>query len=297
MFIWAGQRKTVCDEEYINGDSIYQMKLLRGIREDMRCGMYGPIILISMIGIVISCLFANVYESTNGTQYTILKLLFYKDRKVAMERYGMTPYDYWVEGIGLWTKILMPFFIGMAECLISSQRKKSRMDRWMSLRQGKRIFSVCRCTGAFIRSGIIMVTAYLVFGSIVYLFFGPEMIIPDAMKIISRTVGAFFYGAYIGAIVLFCCTLFSDKYILMCFPLLIKYMYDKVLDRFLAKAVSSRDQGRIDFVYGFGLERIVDLNETSGFWVRLGCLIALYFIIGSIIYIMLRKGEKNVRIE
>lgn len=271
------------------------MKRKIGFRENIVMGSYLPIVMVSMVGIIISCLLTVVYTSRNGTDYTILQLLFFKDRSMTMDMPGFTPYDYWAEGIGLWTKMLLPFFIGICECVITYERKKGNFDRWLLLRQGRIKLCLGRCLGAFVRNGMIMAGAYLLFGIIVYSFFGISYVGTEWMKIMHRMLGIFLYGAFIGAIPFLCCTLFSDKYILMCFPLLIKYMYDRIVNRFFTNAMSLRDQNGMDIASGFELERIIDLNNSSGFIIRLAALIILYILIGFIVNMSFLRGESNAK--
>ena len=253
--------------------------MIRNICNELRKNLYIPVYLISSVLVTVVCSLSIGFESSNGIRYSVAEIVLFADKELIISNGELDRYSIWYNGLSGYGTILFPLLIGIGFMYVISAERKNGTNRLMLIRSNSLKYCVSKTVAAVLSSGIILLTGYVLYGIIVYLKFPAPVDFEELygmgeiQAVLIRLLRTFGYGGYISVIPISVSMFFNDRYILMCLPLIVKYVIDQSALKLL---ITSTTMSSI--VNTFSMERII--MDPEGF-----SFVNMAFYIGLLVLI------------
>lgn len=278
---------------------------MRSVVGEIRKSLNPALFALSCLGVVLTCFINEGYTSASRTTYTILELFVFLDRDVMLTDVAMNSYDIWMGGIGAWTQILLPLLLSMGYLYTMSAEQQTGFKRLLLIRESKFKYSISKLLSAMISGGIIMLTGYLIFGLLVGMKFPSISEYPaemtewylakgtgDVILALKRCAGVFLYGMCINVFAYLVSLFFTDKYILLCLPLMLKYIWGQVILKIESDAIAKGNDAFLDWCWVLRQEAVMNI-DSSMYWLMSFAFFMLIYLggFGLALYLLRKNGE------
>ena len=280
---------------------------MHSIISEIKKNLYVPLFILSCMGVACVCCLSEGYISASGKTYTIMELLLFLRRDAMLADISLNRYDIWIRGIGTWTQLLLPFLLSMGYLYTVSSEKLSGFNRMLLIRETNFRYSASKLAAAIISGGIILSAGYLFFGILVYMKFPSVHAYPvdklnlymemypgfqEAGFCFMRCIRVFLYGMCINVFAYMVSVFFRDKYILICLPLMLKYIWGQTVMKLETDAMNKGKDGVLNLCCGLRIESILNIH-TAGYWGMTLLLICLIYLTGFCLtlYLLKKRGE------
>lgn len=279
---------------------------MHSIISEIKKSLYFPLFILSCIGVVCVCCFSEGYISANGKSYTIMELLLFLRSDVMLTDISLNRYNIWICGIGTWTQLLLPFLLSVGYLYNVSGEKQSGFNRMLLVRETNIKYCVSKLMAVILSGGIILLAGYLLFGILVYMRF-PSVYdySVDKLKLYMemnpgfhepafcfiRCLRIFLYGMFINVFAYLVSIFFRDKYILICLPIMLKYIWGQGVMKLEIDAMNRESNAVLNLCSGLRIESILNYSVSSCRITLL--LISLIYLIGFCLtlYLLKKRGE------
>lgn len=279
---------------------------MHSIISEIKKSLYLPLFILVCIGVACVCCFGEGYISANGKSYTIMELLLFLRSDVMLTDVSLNRYNIWICGIGTWTQLLLPFLLSIGYLYTISNEKLSGFNRMLLVRETNIKYCVSKLMAAILSGGIILLAGYLIFGILVYMRF-PSIYeysmdkqelymemnpgFQEPVFCLIRCLRVFLYGMFINAFAYLVSIFFRDKYILICLPIMLKYIWGQGVMKLEIDAMSKGSNAVLTFCSGLRIESILNYSVSS--WRMTLLLICLIYLIGFSLnlYLLKKRGE------
>lgn len=279
---------------------------MHSIISEIKKSLYFPLFILSCIGVVCVCCFSEGYISANGKSYTIMELLLFLRSDVMLTDISLNRYNIWICGIGTWTQLLLPFLLSVGYLYNVSGEKQSGFNRMLLVRETNIKYCVSKLMAVILSGGIILLAGYLLFGILVYMRF-PSIYdySVDKLKLYMemnpgfhepafcfiRCLRIFLYGMFINVFAYLVSIFFRDKYILICLPIMLKYIWGQGVMKLEIDAMNRESNAVLNLCSGLRIESILNYSVSS--WRITLLLISLIYLIGFCLtlYLLKKRGE------
>lgn len=205
-----------------------------------------PVTVIMMLAVAGVCMLSEGYMDADAHHHTVLSLLVNHDAELFASDVSLCRLEIWRLGFGTWTYILLPLFLTGAYVYILSVERLHGGAQFYLIREGRVSYCISKTISAMLSGGIILLAGYLLYGLLVAIVFpgfdtypaenvafylelaGISRIMP---YILFRCMWVFFYGMMSSIFGYLVSVLFTEKYILLCFPLMLSYAYSSFYNR------------------------------------------------------------------
>ncbi|MDE6759702.1 MAG: hypothetical protein K2J90_03365 [Lachnospiraceae bacterium] len=280
---------------------------MQSIISEIKKSLYIPFFILSCLGVILVCCLSEGYRSASGKSYTIIELFLFLGKDAMLTDISLNRYDIWVQGIGTWTQLLLPFLLSIGYLYVISNEKLAGVSRLLLVRQNNFIYSISKAIAAMMNGGIIMLAGYLFFGFLIYAKF-PSIYEYSVDKIsmymevhqgfhevffcFKRCMGAFLYGMCVNGFSYLVSVFFTDKYIVICLPLMLKYIWGQVIMKIEIDAINNGQDTVLNLCSGLRAENIFNINQSIYWAITLLLMLAIYLAgICLNIYLLKKKGE------
>ncbi|MCH5254286.1 MAG: hypothetical protein J1F41_05125 [Lachnospiraceae bacterium] len=278
---------------------------------EIKKSLYIPFFIISCVGVVFICLLSEGYTSASGKSYTIFELLLSLRRDVMFVDIFLNRYEIWMKGIGVWTQLLLPFLLSIGYLSVVSGEKQKGMNRLLLIRENNLKYSISKVFSAMLSGGIIMFVGYLLFGLVVYAKFpsiqeyskndlnrylefyqGFHQDFHEVSFCFSRCVDVFLYGMCVNIFAYLVSIFFTDKYILFCLPIMLKYIWGQAVIKIELDAMNKGQETLLNLCAVFRVENILNRN-SSVYWVTSLLFIFAVYLLGLHLhmYLLRKRGD------
>lgn len=278
---------------------------------EIKKSLYIPFFIISCVGVVFICLLSEGYTSASGKSYTIFELLLSLRRDVMFVDIFLNRYEIWMKGIGVWTQLLLPFLLSIGYLSVVSGEKQTGMNRLLLIRENNLKYSISKVFSAMLSGGIIMFVGYLLFGLVVYAKFpsiqeyskndlnrylefyqGFHQDFHEVSFCFSRCVDVFLYGMCVNIFAYLVSIFFTDKYILFCLPIMLKYIWGQAVIKIELDAMNKGQETLLNLCAVFRIENILNRN-SSVYWVTSLLFIFAVYLLGLHLhmYLLRKRGD------
>ena len=246
-------------------------------------------ILLIIVGVLVLCLVETGYaDYRNGTEYTVLSLIAKAGDEKFRNEVQVTDLELWCAGTGQWLVMFLPAVASSGYLLVLSEEQKHRNRTFMLMRSGITRYCVSKAVSACIVSGLCCMAGYAVYGLLTAAVFphisrcGSDITEIILMQlggtsvwdvVWKRLLGMFAFGmacALPGYVLGF---LFSDKYVLVCVPVLVSYLYGQVMNELTVHASSQT----ASIVCNAANMQLLKMGPWSRYWyITVGIMILLW---------------------
>ncbi len=280
---------------------------MNSIRCEMKKSLYPPLFILSCIGVILACAVCEGYTSGSRTTYTILELFLFVGKDVLLTDVSLNRYEIWEHGLGMWVQIFLPLLLSIGYLYTISAEKQTGYERLLLLRENNRRYSISKLAAAMFSGGLILLTGYILFGVLIWMKFpslyeySPDQIqsylalVPgfaEPLFCLRKCISVFLYGMCLNVFAYLVSIFFTDKYILICLPLLLRYVWEQIVLKLQLRALEQGSATGSRLCSGLRIETILTINYPGGWWGPLIVITLLYLSgFGISVYLLKKKGE------
>lgn len=274
------------------------------IKLEFKKNIYVPYIFIEIIGIIILCLSATGETDMNGKQISIFSLIF--QELPANTDVLKSALSLWQAGIGGWLVVFAPMLLSMGYILLISEERRNGQIRFHILRSGNWKYCISKlCSGA-LAGGIVFLIGYALFGLLMLVRFPSirtfsaeeqEILLMGSsisVVIIKKLIGAFLYGMFGSVFGIGVAIAFRDKYMLVCLPFMINYIYQQILTKMATDAMAAEAYERLTWIETFQPENIMNISLGWNWFLSVILMLAIYAVLSVIFYRCVKRGDWGV---
>ena len=274
------------------------------IKLEFKKNIYVPYIFIEIIGIIILCLSATGETDMNGKQISIFSLIF--QELPANTDVLKSALSLWQAGIGGWLVVFAPMLLSMGYILLISEERRNGQIRFHILRSGNWKYCISKlCSGA-LAGGIVFLIGSALFGLLMLVRFPSirtfsaeeqEILLMGSsisVVIIKKLIGAFLYGMFGSVFGIGVAIVFRDKYMLVCLPFMINYIYQQILTKMATDAMAAEAYKRLTWIETFQPENIMNISLGWNWFLSVILMLAIYAVLSVIFYRCVKRGDWGV---
>ena len=274
------------------------------IKLEFKKNIYVPYIFIEIIGIIILCLSATGETDMNGKQISIFSLIF--QELPANTDVLKSALSLWQAGIGGWLVVFAPMLLSMGYILLISEERRNGQIRFHILRSGNWKYCISKlCSGA-LAGGIVFLIGYALSGLLMLVRFPSirtfsaeeqEILLMGSsisVVIIKKLIGAFLYGMFGSVFGIGVAIVFRDKYMLVCLPFMINYIYQQILTKMATDAMAAEAYERLTWIETFQPENIMNISLGWNWFLSVILMLAIYAVLSVIFYRCVKRGDWGV---
>ena len=263
-----------------------------------------PYLILSISGIVLLCLSATGETDMSGKQISIFSLMFQAQQ--ANTDVLKSALALWQAGIGVWLVVFAPMLLSMGYILLISEERRNGQIRFHILRSGNWKYCISKlCSGA-LAGGIVFLIGYALFGLLMFVRFPSirtfsaeeqEILLMGSnisVVIIKKLIGVFLYGMFGSVFGIGVAIVFRDKYMLVCLPFMIKYIYQQILAKMAMDAMAAEAYERLTWIETFQPENIMNISLGWNWFLTVILMLAIYAVLSVIFYRCVKRGDWGV---
>ena len=263
-----------------------------------------PYLILSISGIVLLCLSATGETDMSGKQISIFSLMFQEQQ--ANTDISKSALALWQAGIGGWLVVFAPMLLSMGYILLISEERRNGQIRFHILRSGNWKYCISKlCSGA-LAGGIVFLIGYALFGLLMLVRFPSirtfsaeeqEILLMGSnisVVIIKKLIGVFLYGMFGSVFGIGVAIVFRDKYMLVCLPFMIKYIYQQILAKMAMDAMAAEAYERLTWIETFQPENIMNISFGWNWFLTVILMLAIYAVLSVIFYRCVKRGDWGV---
>lgn len=263
-----------------------------------------PYLILSISGIVLLCLSATGETDMSGKQISIFSLMFQEQQ--ANTDISKSALALWQAGIGGWLVVFAPMLLSMGYILLISEERRNGQIRFHILRSGNWKYCISKlCSGA-LAGGIVFLIGYALFGLLMLVRFPSirtfsaeeqEILLMGSnisVVIIKKLIGVFLYGMFGSVFGIGVAIVFRDKYMLVCLPFMIKYIYQQILAKMAMDAMAAEAYERLTWIETFQPENIMNISLGWNWFLTVILMLAIYAVLSVIFYRCVKRGDWGV---
>ena len=274
------------------------------IKSELKKLSFIPYLILSISGIVLFCLCATGETDMSGKQISIFFLMFQAQQ--ANTDVLKSALALWQAGIDVWLVVFAPMLLSMGYILLISEERRNGQVRFHILRSGNWKYCISKlCSGA-LSGGIVFLIGYALFGLLMLVRFPSirtfsaeeqEILLTGSnisVVIIKKLIGVFLYGMFGSVFGIGVAIVFRDKYMLVCLPFMIKYIYQQILAKMAMDAMAAEAYERLTWIETFQPENIMNISLGWNWFLTVILMLAIYAVLSVIFYRCVKRGDWGV---
>lgn len=227
----------------------------KSINQELKKALFSRNFNICIIITFLLCFTSKATSESDSQYLSVINIILTKDADFVMSFFNLNTINVFQSGAGSWLRMFIPIVAALPVIPLFCDERSGGAIRNSIVRQGKLRYNLSKCFSAVISAGLAVMIGYALFGIVISFIFPPPSYYPrydsefiiNSFKepsnfalhklfekcgfvtvILAQLMQMFLYGAVsvIPAMVL--SSIVKNKYIIMCVPFLIKYVYDEL---------------------------------------------------------------------
>ena len=266
---------------------------------------YSAIGMFSILIIIISFLLGSCYMDSDYRSYTVIEMFFLPKRQEVLSNIEMNWLTIWANSINGWVPLILPAALSIGYLFVLSEERESGALRQLLLRENDRSYCISKVIAAMLAGGITLLIANIVYGIICHAAFPSLSCYPaeDVSEyiasqfsegipvfVINYIIKTFLYGVLMNIFAVVLSIYMTDKYILICLPMMIHYGWKQFITR--GQMVAMERDGNI-------LNQLLSMANPSNILIQkwdktqvgtIGLMLFMYIIA---VFLFVRKMKKG----
>ncbi len=275
--------------------------MMRNIRIEVQKILYLPYLLLGVAGIIALCLTATGDMGAGGSQISIFLLMI----RPEVTNTPHTAFVLWRAGIGGWLIVFAPMLLTMGYMISLSGERQNGQIRFALMRSGKLRYCISKVCGGALAGGIISLIGYAVFGLLMMIWFPSLSTLPVeeqefylmgstlGMEVVKCLIGAFLYGMTGSLFGIGVAIAFWDKYMLICLPFMINYIYLQVLGKLTSDCIVAEKYEKSIWIEAMRPESIMNISGSVIWLILFVVMLMIYVVLIGVFYLSMKIGEEQ----
>lgn len=277
--------------------------MMRNIRIEVQKILHLPYLLLGVAGIIVLCLTATGDMNAGGSQISIFSLMI----RPEVTNTQHTALELWRAGIGGWLLVFAPMLLTMGYMISLSGERQNGQILFALMRSGKLRYCISKVCGGALVGGIIFLIGYAVFGLLMMIWFPSLSTLPVeeqefnlmgstlAVEVVKRLIGAFLYGMTGSLFGIGVALVFQDKYMLICLPFMINYIYQQVLGKLRLDCMMAEKYEKFTWLEAMQPESIMNISGSVTWLIPFVVMLVIYVVLIGVFYLSMKIGEEQKR--
>ncbi len=265
---------------------------------------YFPLFIVSCVGIVVVCLLSECYVDGSNRVYTVIEMMIDGANIDMLNYIGLNSLEVWKTGLGVWSYLLLPLLLSIGYLSVLATERQSGAIRQVLIREDNFSYCLSKIVSACLYSGVLLAVGYILYGLIVWGFFPSlslyneeevamylEYSMPDGVTwfVAKRIIGIFLYGIFLNFYAVGVAIFSGDRYILMCLPMMLSYIYSQAVTKIEYDAFSRNDFVFADKLQSLRLENIIDIRPGMPWVCTLLLMVIAFIVLLGLFWLMITK--------
>lgn len=211
-----------------------------------------------------------------------------------------TAFELWRAGIGGWLTVFAPMLLTLGYMISLSGERQNGQIRFALMRSGKLRYCISKVCGGALAGGIIFLIGYAVFGLLMVIRFPSLNTLPVkeqefylmgstlAAEVVKRLIGAFLYGMMGSLFGIGVAIAFRDKYMLICLPFMINYIYQQVLGKLASDCMVAEKYEKITWIEAVRPESIMNISRSVTWLIPFVVMLVIYLVLIGVFYLSMK---------
>ena len=272
------------------------------MKQELRKAFNGPIVcLVIAGGLLLMTTNIGYMNPSTGKTYTVLELLFQINTQGNVPMEELNWIILWNGAYGTWVCIFIPMILSVCYLRGLSTERQNGNLRFILMRTGRKKYCLQKTLCAAVTGGSLSLAGNVLYGLLLLVSFPVPVAELGtygytagtlALFIFQRMLGSFFYGAMLNIFCLLVSIFLEDRYLLICLPMMMKYMYSVVVTKIESNAMEKQDGLLLERVEKFRLETILDFTFTKDQVVTAGMICFTYVVCWRVfVWVMKRRRD------
>ena len=265
-----------------------------------------PITVIMVLAVAGVCMLSEGYIDVNAHHSTVLSLMVSHNAELFASDVSMNRIEMWRIGFGTWAYILIPLFLTFGYVYALSEERLHGGIQFYLIREGRTAYCISKTISAMISGGVILLAGYILYGLVVAMVFpglssypaenaalyleqtGISAVIP---YILFRCLWVFLYGMMISIFGYLVSVLFTEKYILLCLPMMLSYVYSSFYSRIESHLLDQEQWNLQEKFQVFDINNMIQGVGIKSRFATLTYLLVLYLCSMVLFLIKMKRNE------
>lgn len=275
--------------------------MIRNIRIEVQKILHLPYLLLGVAGIIALCLTVTGDMNVGGNQISIFSLMI----RPEVTNTPHTAFVLWRAGIGGWLIVFAPMLLTVGYMISLSGERQNGQIRFVLMRSGKLRYCISKVCGGALAGGIIFLIGYAVFGLLMMIRFPSLSTLPVeeqefylmgstlGVEIVKCLIGAFLYGMTGSLFGIGVAIAFRDKYMLICLPFMINYIYLQVLGKLTSDCIVAEKYEKSTWIEAMRPESIMNISGSVTWLIPFVVMLMIYVVLIGVFYLSMKIGEEQ----
>lgn len=274
--------------------------MIRCIVAEFKKYCYLPYLLTGVLGIVFLG-FVNIVYDPGGMQVPVFVLMLRYWNGEFSGDISMCGLLLWGNAVSGWLAVFAPLLLTLPYIAVLSGERQNGLIQFELIRSGNLKYSVTKVISGALFAGAVFVMGYILLGLLFAAAFPPFSDFPagelemltggaPAVYILKRIAGGFVYGMFSGMFGIGVAVWFRDKYMLLCLPFLLNYVYQQILQKAASVRYASGAESAA-WLEAFFPYRIADISAGRYWTVPVAVMFAIYAGIALSFYLNVKRGN------
>ncbi len=279
--------------------------MLRCTIQELKKNFYPPYILVPVLGTLCLCLTAQGDTGGMGERIPVFSLILNNNVTETGEQITKSVLYLWKEGLGNWLQLFAPLLLTSGYIAQLSDERQSGQVQFQLLRSGNFRYCVSKILSGALTGGILLTAGYALYGILLSFFFPPftgfdfdqqsyylELYFENSVYLytVRRLTGVFLYGMFVSVYGTGVAVLFRDKYMLVCLPFLLNYIYEQMLHKLIIDDLAQGAES-VEWIEAFYPVSVSRLSFDRYQAVSVLLMLFLYAVITVLFYFSVKRGN------
>ena len=279
--------------------------MLRCVSQELKKIFYLPYVLIPVLGIVCLCLASTGAVDENGKSIAIFSLILQNGQTGNVGAIEKSALFLWKSGVGDWLVVFLPLLLTFGYIAQITGERQSGQVQFALMRSGNLRYCLAKVISGALFGGIVFVIGYALFGIILAAVFPsfssfpyeiqsiyPELFVGNSLFlfVIKQFAGVFLYGVFGSVFGIGVSVLSRDKYMLLCIPFLLNYIYRQILQKLLVDNMENGD-GITEWISACYPDFIIQISPNRFWLFTVILMLAGYVGLTVLFYWEVKRGH------
>lgn len=259
--------------------------MVRCIGAEFKKYCYLPYMLTGVLGIVFLGFVNTVYDS-DGMQVPVFVLMLRFLKEEPVRDISMCGFILWGNAISGWLAVFAPLLLTFSYIAVLSGERQNGLTQFELIRFGNLKYSMTKVVSGALFAGTVFVVGYIMLGLLFAAVFPSLSDFPvgeqeifiggsPVVYVLKKLAGGFFYGMFSGMFGIGVAVWFRDKYMLICLPFLLNYVYQQILQKAVLVRYASGAESAA-WLEAFLPYRIADISISRYWIVPIAVMLVVY---------------------
>ena len=269
------------------------------MKQELRKAFNGPSVCLVIVSeLLLMTTNIGYMDPSSGKTYTVLELLFQINTQGNVPMEELNWIVLWSEGFGAWVSIFIPMILSVCYLRVLSTERQNGNLRFVLMRTGIKKYCMQKTLCAAVTGGCLLLAGSILYGLLLMISFPVPVtelgtygytVGTLAFYMVGRMFGIFFYGAMLNAFCLLVSIFLEDRYLLICLPMMRKYIYSVVVTKIESNVIEMQNELLLERVEKFRLETILDFSFTKEYLAMTGIICFTYVVCWRVFAWMMKK--------